>query len=185
MSPFGCIVSLQNYDLLLLLLLSRFSRVQLCATSETAAHQAPPSLGFKTLVSTSLPGLCLLSFPVLTTNLTLQSSQTYVISDDIEFLFASWPLPSFFLLHSPSTQSWFNTEKFRGFPGGSDGKESACNAGDPGSVPGSGRSPREGNGYLLQYFLPGESQEQKQATSHRVSKSQTQLSDCFLSFRPC
>ena len=31
---------------LLLLLLSRFSRVQLCATPETAAHQAPPSLGF-------------------------------------------------------------------------------------------------------------------------------------------
>ena len=33
-------------DLLLLLLLSRFSRVRLCATPETAAHQAPPSLGF-------------------------------------------------------------------------------------------------------------------------------------------
>ena len=32
--------------MLLLLLLSRFSRVQLCATPETAAHQAPPSLGF-------------------------------------------------------------------------------------------------------------------------------------------
>ena len=39
-----------------------------------------------------------------------------------------------------------------GFPGGSDGKESACNVGDLGSVPGSGISPREGNGYLLQYF---------------------------------
>ena len=34
----------------------------------------------------------------------------------------------------------------RGFPGGSDGKQSACNAGDWGSIPGSGRSPREGNG---------------------------------------
>ena len=33
-----------------------------------------------------------------------------------------------------------------GFPDGSDGKESACNAGDPGSIPGSGRSPGEGNG---------------------------------------
>ena len=33
-----------------------------------------------------------------------------------------------------------------GFPGGSDGKASACNAGDPGSIPGSGRSPGEGNG---------------------------------------
>ena len=36
-----------------------------------------------------------------------------------------------------------------GFPGGSDGKASAYDAGDPGSIPGSGRSPREGNGSLL------------------------------------
>ena len=43
----------------------------------------------------------------------------------------------------------------RGFPGGSDGKESACNEGDPGSVPGSGRC-REGNGYPVPVFLPGE-----------------------------
>ena len=33
---------------------------------------------------------------------------------------------------------------YRGFPGGSDGKESTCNSGDPGSIPGSGRSPGEG-----------------------------------------
>ena len=39
-----------------------------------------------------------------------------------------------------------------GFPGGSDGKESACNVGDPGLSPGSGRSPGEGNGYPLQHF---------------------------------
>ena len=38
-----------------------------------------------------------------------------------------------------------------GFPGDSDGKESACNAGDPGSIPGSGRSPGEGNGNPCQY----------------------------------
>ena len=37
------------------------------------------------------------------------------------------------------------------FPGGSDGKESACNAGDLGSNPGLGRSPEEGNRYPLQY----------------------------------
>ena len=36
-------------------------------------------------------------------------------------------------------------------PGGSDGKESACGVGDPGSIPGSGRCPGEGNGYPLQY----------------------------------
>ena len=38
-----------------------------------------------------------------------------------------------------------------GFPGGSDGKESACNARDLGSIPGSGRSPGEGNSYPLHY----------------------------------
>ena len=38
-----------------------------------------------------------------------------------------------------------------GFPGGSDGKESACSAGDLSSIPGSGRSPGEGNGNPLQY----------------------------------
>ena len=37
------------------------------------------------------------------------------------------------------------------FPGGSDGEESACNAGDLGSIPGFRRSPGEGNGYPLQY----------------------------------
>ena len=39
--------------------------------------------------------------------------------------------------------------KIIGFPGGSEGKVSACNAGDPGSSPGSGRSPGEGNGNPL------------------------------------
>ena len=38
-----------------------------------------------------------------------------------------------------------------GFPGGSEGKASACNAGDPGTIPGSGRSPGEENGNPLQY----------------------------------
>ena len=38
-----------------------------------------------------------------------------------------------------------------GFPGGPDNKESACNVGDPGLIPGLGLSPGEGNGYPLQY----------------------------------
>ena len=41
--------------------------------------------------------------------------------------------------------------RWEGFPGSSVGKESACNAGDLGSIPGLGRSPGEGKGYLLQY----------------------------------
>ena len=42
-----------------------------------------------------------------------------------------------------------------GFPGGPDSKESACNAADLGLIPGSGRSPGEGNSYLLQYSYLG------------------------------
>ena len=44
-----------------------------------------------------------------------------------------------------------------GLPSGSDGKESSCNAGDPGSIPGSGGSPGERNGLPTPVFLPGES----------------------------
>ena len=40
-----------------------------------------------------------------------------------------------------------------GFPDGSDGEESACNAGDLGLIPGLGRSPEEGKGYPLQYSV--------------------------------
>ena len=48
-----------------------------------------------------------------------------------------------------------------GFPGGSAGKDSTCNAGDPGLIPGLGRSPGEGNGYTLPVFLSGESHGQR------------------------
>ena len=43
----------------------------------------------------------------------------------------------------------------KGFPGGQDGKELACNVGDLGSIPGSGRSPEQGNGNPLQYSCLG------------------------------
>ena len=64
-------------------------------------------------------------------------------------------------------------------PRGSDGKESACNAGDPGSIPGSGRAPGEGNGYLLQCSCFENSMDRGAwwATVHRVPKNWTQLSD--------
>ena len=45
-----------------------------------------------------------------------------------------------------TTQFKLCTKDYMGFPGGLDGKESACNAGDPGLIPGSRRSPEEGNG---------------------------------------
>ena len=65
-----------------------------------------------------------------------------------------------------------------GFPGGSDGKESACNAGDPGLILGLGRSPGEGNDNPLQYFCLEKSMDRRvwQATVHGFEKSQTRLS---------
>ena len=53
-----------------------------------------------------------------------------------------------------------------GFPGGSDGKESACNAGELGSVPESGRSPGEGNGYPLLYSCLENSMDKRSLTSY-------------------
>ena len=49
--------------------------------------------------------------------------------------------------------------KDQGFPCGSAGKESACSVGDLGSIPGLGRSPREGKGYPLQYSGLGNSRD--------------------------
>ena len=60
------------------------------------------------------------------------------------------------------------------FPGGSDGKESACNARDQGLIPGSRRSPGEGNGYLLQYSCLGHSMDRGawRATVYGVAESE-------------
>ena len=52
---------------------------------------------------------------------------------------------------SPCRRDRLPTPVFLSFPGGSDSREAACNAGDLGSIPGSGRSPGEGTGYPLQY----------------------------------
>ena len=66
-----------------------------------------------------------------------------------------------------------------GFPGGSDGKESACNAGDLGLITGLGRSPGGGHGNRLQYSCLENLMDRGDwwATVHRVTKSQTRLSD--------
>ena len=63
------------------------------------------------------------------------------------------------------------------FPGGSDGKASVYNAGDPGSIPGLGRSPGEGNGNPLQYSCLENPMDKGgwQATVHGVAKSLTRL----------
>ena len=78
------------------------------------------------------------------------------------FFFSTFPshshtkqsLSFFFLglmITQKTTQFKLFTRDYMGFPGGSDGKASACNVGDLGLIPGLGRSPGRGNGNLLQY----------------------------------
>ena len=64
-----------------------------------------------------------------------------------------------------------------GFPGGSDDKESASNAGDLGLIPGLGRSPGEENGNPVQYSCLMNSMDKRSLVGYGMAKSQTQLSD--------
>ena len=89
-------------------------------------------------------------------------------------------------LEGPWFDSWVGKLRWRrdrlptpvllGFPFGSAGKESACNAGDLGSIPRLGRCLEEGNGYPLQYSGLENSMD---CVVHGVAKSQTQLSNSF------
>ena len=88
----------------------------------------------------------------------------------------TWP-PEWWSLSPPITFPSTTASTNSQMPGeGPHGKASACNAGDPGSIPGPGRSPGEGNGNPLQYFLPRESHGQRSLvgyTVHGVAESQT------------
>ena len=74
---------------------------------------------------------------------------------------------------------FLNYSESSDFPGGSDDKASAYDAGDPGSIPGWGRSPGEGNGNPFQYSRLENPMDGGAwwATVHGVAKSQTQLSN--------
>ena len=71
------------------------------------------------------------------------------------------------------------TSGYMGFPGGSDSRESTCNAGNLGSVPGLGRSPGGGHGNPFWYSCLENPHGQRSwwTTVHGVAKSQIQLSD--------
>ena len=69
-------------------------------------------------------------------------------------LLCPWDSPGKNTTPSSRESSWPRDQNLQGFPGGSDGKVSACNAGDPGSIPESGWSPGEGNGNALQHSCP-------------------------------
>ena len=76
------------------------------------------------------------------------------------------------LLNLNSAKYLHTTTALRGFLGGSDGKESACNGAEPGLILGLRRSPGKGNGYSLQYYCLENFMDRGawQATVHGVSK---------------
>ena len=89
-----------------------------------------------------------------------------------------------FLLYSKVNQSYvYIYPLLFGFCS-SVGKESACSAGDPGLIPGSGRSPGEGNGNPLQYSSLGNPMDRGawQATVHRIARVRHDCATNFLSF---
>ena len=93
----------------------------------------------------------------------------------------AWALPTVFILEHLHAL-WV---LLRGFPGGSDGKETDCSAGDPGSVSGLKRSPGGGNGNPLQYSCLENSMDRVswQATVHGVTTSQTRLNNYHFSLQ--
>ena len=76
-------------------------------------------------------------------------------------------------------KGWQPTPVFLGFPGGSDSKESTCNVGDLGSIPGLRRSPGGGHGNPLQYSFLENSMNRGAwwVTAHGIAKSQIRLSN--------
>ena len=82
-------------------------------------------------------------------------------------------------VHISKIQPFYFTHSFKAldFPGDSDGKEFACITGDPGLIPGLGRSPGEGNGYPFQYFCLGNPTDRGawRSVVHEIAKSQTWL----------
>ena len=92
----------------------------------------------------------------------------YILSEEMHSAFLK-KSPEILLSSQP-----VSAEKLLIFPDSSVGKEPACNAGDPSSIPGLGRSTEEGKGYPLQYYGLQNSMD---CIVHRMAKSQTRLND--------
>ena len=136
----------------MLLLFSHY--VQLFATPWTAAYQASLSfaiswslLKFMSIELVMLSNHLIFCHPLLLLPSIFPSIR--VFSNELALL-TRWSKYWSFSI-SPSNEC-LGLLSFRDFPGGLDGKESVYNEGDPGSVPGLGRSPGEGNGNPLQYY---------------------------------
>ena len=89
-----------------------------------------------------------------------------------------WEWKENYLFRIRNTKFYIKWAVYWGFPSSSVGEESACNAGDPGSIPGWGRSPGKGNGNPLQYSCLENPMDRGawQVTIHEVAKSRKQLS---------
>ena len=126
-------------------------------------HFPKPSKTFQTLVSLQI-------FPPLSIRSSLPHLPHILLFNAVQM--------SFLLRNSPHIP-WAKISIYSDFPGGSDGKESACNARDPGLTPGLERSPGEGHTNPLQYSCLENPMDRGawQAIVHRVAQSQTQLSD--------
>ena len=161
------------------------SRVQLFATPWTVAYQASPSMGFSRQECWSglpFPSPGALPHPGIEpgspalqadTSLSEPPGKLKKTLSKTNFYGTAWDA----LLLIIMLYFW----SFSYFPASSVGKESACNSGDPGSIPGSGRSAGEGIGYPLQYSNLENSMD---CTVHGVTESQTGMSDFhFLLFQ--
>ena len=121
------------------------SVTKLCLTLQPHELQHA-RLTFPSLSPWVCPGSCPLNwwcYPTISSSVNPFSSypQSFPASGSFPISHTYIRMNEIYTLSSPSI----------GFLGGSDSKESACNAGDLGSIPGLGRSAGEGNGYLLQY----------------------------------
>ena len=121
----------------------------------------PPStlLSLPSFISSPLPSSCNIQFYNIPAHLDIRSTQLKI------------------LFYSAFSQTYLYARGLClfGLPGGSDDIENACNEGDPSWIPGSGRSPGEGNGYQLQHSCLENSMDRGvwQATVHGIRKSQT------------
>ena len=139
---------------MVLLLLSCFSRVRLCVTPQTAAHQAPSCAVNVNVNVKSLSRVRLFATPWT----------------------VAYQAPLSMGFFQAIVLEWIAMIVFKqpfGFPGGSEGKESAWNAGDPSSIPGLRRSPGVGNGNSLQYCCLENSMDKGawRVTVHGVTRS--------------
>ena len=129
--------------------------------------------------------MCAQSCPTLCTPWTAAHQAPLSIGFPKQEYWSGLPFPSPEDLPDPRIEPAFPSWQLSSLPLSPDSKESACSAGDPGSIPESGRSPGKGNSYPLQYSCLENSTDRgaRQAMVHQILKSQTWRTNWhFISF---